>query len=121
MRHLKTLMLRLYSALILSLPNGLFFLLIFFLLFLGYFHPILSITQDLGRHLITGEITLKTGTVPKTNLFSYTYPNFPFINHHWLSEVTYNILFQKIGFNGLLVLNTIIALLSFGLVFFQSL
>ena len=93
------------------------FVFVFFLLFLGYFHPISAITQDLGRHLLTGEIIVKTGDVPKTNLFSYTYPNFPFINHHWLSEVVYFTLFQKIGFNGLLVLNTIIAILSFGLVF----
>ena len=98
----------------------LFFLLIFFLLFLGYFHPISSITQDLGRHLITGEIILKTNLVPKTNLFSYTYPNFPFINHHWLSEVLYFVSFQKIGFNGLLILNTALALVSFGLIFFKA-
>lgn len=95
-------------------------LLIFFLLFLGYFHPLASITQDLGRHLITGEIIVKTGDVPKTNLFSYTYPNFPFINHHWLSEVLYYVSFQKMGFTGLLILNTALALLSFGLIFSRA-
>ncbi len=99
--------------------RALIYLLIFFLLFIGFFHPVYSITQDLGRHLITGEIILQTYSVPKTNLFSYTYPNFPFINHHWLSEVLYYSSFQKIGFNGLLFLNTILALLSFGLIFFK--
>ncbi|MBI4096327.1 MAG: hypothetical protein HY425_01275 [Candidatus Levybacteria bacterium] len=89
---------------------------IFFLLFLGYFHPLTSITQDLGRHLITGQIILQTHSVPKTNLFSYTYPNFPFVNHHWLSEVFYSLLFQATGFNGLLILNTALILLSFGLI-----
>ena len=87
------------------------------LLFVGFFHPVYSITQDLGRHLISGEIILKTHSVPKVNLFSYTHPNFPFVNHHWLSEVIYYILFQKIGFNGLLILNTMFALFSFGLIF----
>lgn len=91
--------------------------LVFLLLFIGFFHPVYSITQDLGRHLNTGEIILETGSVPKINLFSYTYPNFPFINHHWLSEVFYFALFQKVGFNGLLILNTALALLSFGLIF----
>jgi len=93
------------------------YLIIFLLLFVGFFHPVYSITQDLGRHLISGEIILKIHSVPKVNLFSYTYPNFPFVNHHWLSEVIYYILFQKIGFNGLLILNTTLALLSFGLIF----
>ena len=91
-----------------------------FLLFIGFFHPVYSITQDLGRHLKTGEIILNTYSVPKTNLFSYTYPDFPFINHHWLSEVVYFVSFQKIGFNGLLILNTAIVLISFGLIFFKA-
>jgi len=98
----------------------LIYLLIFSLLFIGFFHPVYSITQDLGRHLITGDITLKTHSVPKTNLFSYTYPNFPFINHHWLSEVFYYSSFQKIGFNGLLILNTVLAFASFGLIFSKA-
>ncbi len=96
------------------------YFLIFFLLFLGLFHPVNSLTQDLGRHLKTGEIILNTFSVPKTNLFSYTYPNFPFINHHWFSEVVYKILFEKIGLNGLLIFNTILALLAFGLIFFKA-
>lgn len=93
------------------------YFLIFLLLFIGFFHPVYSITQDLGRHLKTGEIILNTYSVPKTNLFSYTYPNFPFINHHWLSEVFYFFSFQRVGFNGLLILNTVLALLAFGLIF----
>lgn len=91
-------------------------LLLSVLIFIGFFHPVTSITQDLGRHLITGEIILKTHSIPKINLFSYTYPNFPFINHHWLTEVFYALLFQAAGFNGLLILNTILVILSFGLI-----
>ncbi|MDP2637644.1 MAG: hypothetical protein Q8P26_01120 [Candidatus Levybacteria bacterium] len=97
----------------------LIYILIFFLLFAGYFHPISSITQDLGRHLATGDIIIQTGEVPKVNLYSYTYPNFPFINHHWLSEVTYSSLFKITGFNGLLILNTLLILFSFALLFFS--
>lgn len=91
-------------------------MLLFILIFIGFFHPITSITQDLGRHLITGGIILKTHAVPKINLFSYTYPDFPFINHHWLSEVLYSVFYSKLGFNGLLVFNTVLILLSFVLI-----
>lgn len=91
-------------------------MLLFILIFIGFFHPITSITQDLGRHLTTGDIILKTHAVPKVNLFSYTYPDFLFINHHWLSEVLYSIFYSKLGFNGLLVFNTALILLSFGLI-----
>jgi len=89
------------------------------LLFVGFFHPIISITQDLGRHFLLGDIILKTLNVPKTNLFSYTYPDFPFINLHWLSEVILFVVFKFIGFNGLLIFSTIIVAISFGLLFFK--
>lgn len=90
---------------------------IFSLLFLGYFHPLTSFTQDLGRHLTTGNLILQTHTVPKTNLFSYTYPNFPFINHHWLSEVLFALIFKVFGANGLLILTIFIVFVAFALIF----
>lgn len=54
-------------------------------------------SQDLGRHLKLGEIVVKTHSVPTVNLFSYTNPAFPFINHHWLSEVIYYLLTFAFG------------------------
>lgn len=93
---------------------------IFILLFVAYFHPITAITQDLGRHILTGKIIWTTHHVPKTNLFSYTYPTFPFINHHWLSEVIFYLLYTLAGFNGLLIITTLIMLIAFGLIFIYS-
>lgn len=93
---------------------------IFTLLFVGFFHKISAITQDLGRHFLLGEIILKTHSVPLTNLFSYTYPDFPFINLHWLSEVVFYLIFIISGFNGLLIVSTLIVLISFYLVFSKS-
>ncbi|MCL4352955.1 hypothetical protein M1615_00605 [Patescibacteria group bacterium] len=86
---------------------------IFTLVFIMFFHPITAITQDLGRHLKTGEIILSTHNVPKINLFSYTYPNFPFINHHWLSEVIFYTVFKLAGFNGLLIMTVSIVIAAF--------
>lgn len=90
---------------------------IFLLLFLGYFHKITAITQDLGRHLLTGEIIIATHAVPKENLFSYTHPHFPFINHHWFFEVILYFLYQQTNFIGLLLLTCCILLLSFAVLF----
>jgi len=61
-------------------------------------------SQDLGRHLAIGSIILKTGSVPSTNLFSYTNPAFPFTNHHWLSEVLFSLAFSGAGPAGLMIL-----------------
>ncbi|OGN13608.1 MAG: hypothetical protein A3J47_04195 [Candidatus Yanofskybacteria bacterium RIFCSPHIGHO2_02_FULL_43_22] len=54
-----------------------------------FFHNFTSINADIGRHIKLGEIIWQTGEVPKTNLFSFTEPDFPFTNHHWLSEVVF--------------------------------
>jgi len=100
--------------------NYLIGFLVFLLLFAGYFHPINAITQDLGRHFLLGNIILKTHNVPNINLFSYTYPNFPFVNLHWLSEIIFYLIFKLVGFNGLLIFSTAIILTSFSIVFFYS-
>src|SRR3990167_883104 len=54
-----------------------------------FFHNFTSINADIGRHIKLGEIIWQTGEVPKNNLFSFTEPDFPFTNHHWLSEVVF--------------------------------
>lgn len=75
-----------------------------------------SFDQDLGRHLKLGEIILQTKTVPLTNLFSYTYPDFPFINSHWLFEVLTFLGQQAIGLQTLLILKVATILLAVWLV-----
>ncbi len=81
------------------------------------FHSATAVNQDLGRHLKVGQIIWETKHVPQTNLFSYTQPNQFFINHHWLSEVIYYLLYLKIGIPGLIVFNALIFLASFALIF----
>lgn len=79
-------------------------------------HSASAVNQDLGRHLKLGEIIWQTGQVPHTNLFSYTNPDFPFINHHWLSEVVYYLLSLAIGIKGLIIFNALVIIAAFALV-----
>ncbi len=83
-----------------------------------YFHNIIEFDQDLGRHLISGHIIWQTHQVPLVNLFSYTYPNFPFINTHWLSEVFFYLFSNQWGIVSLVYLKTavMVAALSLTLV-----
>lgn len=71
-----------------------------------------SFDQDLGRHIKLGEIILETKQIPKTNLFSYTHPDFPFVNHHWLFEVGSYLGDKFIGVDGLLILKLVLILTS---------
>ncbi|MBU4142461.1 tetratricopeptide repeat protein [Patescibacteria group bacterium] len=79
-------------------------------------HSASAVNQDLGRHLKVGEIIWQTKQVPSTNLFSYTNSDWPFINHHWLSEVIYYLLSLAIGIKGLIIFNALIILAAFALV-----
>lgn len=95
--------------------------LVFSVLLTGFFHPITSFSQDLGRHLLLGKLIIQTQHVPEVNLLSYTYPAYPFLNHHYLSEVIFYLLYQTTGAGGLLITMTLIVILAFGLVYFYSL
>lgn len=81
-------------------------------------HSLDSINQDIGRHLKTGQIIWQTREVPKTNLFSFTEPDHPFINHHWLSEVIFYLFSLLAGLKGLIVLKVILITAAFGVIFF---
>ncbi|MEK7500036.1 MAG: hypothetical protein AAB649_05525, partial [Patescibacteria group bacterium] len=52
----------------------------------------------------TDKIISETKQIPRTNMFSYTYPDFPFINHHWLSEVIFYQVQKQMGDDALLVM-----------------
>ena len=80
------------------------------------FRTDLSFDQDLGRHLKLGGIILRSKTIPRTNLFSYTNPDFTFINTHWLFEVFVFLTNQAVGLQLILVLKLVIFLVSAWLV-----
>ncbi len=81
------------------------------------FHKINLPTDDLGRHLENGKIIWQTRSVSETNFYSYTEPDFPFLNHHWLSGVIFYGLFNLIGFPGLVIFKILLLLSAFGLIF----
>ncbi len=96
--------------------NYLLILSLLFYLLSFLIHPVTAITQDLGRHLKMGEIVLTTKQIPKNNFFSYTHPNFLFVNHHWLSEIIFFLIYKIGGFNLLIALKALLITLSFALI-----
>ena len=90
-----------------------FILCLLFILYLGLFsfQKIDLATADIGRHLENGKIMLEPeqfGTTRSallnTNFFSYTNPDFPFVNHHWGSGILLYLFFSVFGFGGLSLL-----------------
>ncbi len=82
-------------------------------------HPIpLQIPNpDIGTHLLLGEIIVHTGNIPHANLLSFTYPDHPFINTTWLSEVIFYLTTNQFGYIGLIFLATAIMISAWVLQF----
>ena len=62
-------------------------------------------TIDLGRHIKNGELVLGNPDILYRNFYSYTEPEHPFINHHWLAGVLYFGLFKLFAWSGLSIFN----------------
>ncbi|MFH1473028.1 MAG: hypothetical protein ABIF06_01260 [bacterium] len=81
-------------------------------------------TADIGRHVKNGDVFLNASTynisrsaLLHTNFFSYTKPDFPFVNHHWGSGILFYLIFSLIGWSGLSLFFILCFLLAFILMF----
>jgi len=99
---------------------------IFLLIWIGFLlaRKIDLSTADLGRHLKNGEWMVNSGfnfsernSPLYENYYSYTYPSFPAINHHWGSGVIFYYIWKLFGFSGLSLSFIFLNLVAFGLFF----
>ncbi|MDA1079752.1 MAG: hypothetical protein O2840_03660 [bacterium] len=69
-------------------------------------------TLDLGRHLVNGRELFANPALLKTNFFSFTNPDFPFVNHHWLFGWLAYQVFRVSDFPGVVLLNYVLMTLG---------
>jgi hypothetical protein len=101
-----------------SLFKTLIFLGLLVLVFIIFCQKIEFTSVDLGRHLANGRELFNHPDLLFKNTYSYTEPNFPFINHHWLAGLIYYKLYLVGGFKILSLFNILTILLTFSLAFF---
>jgi len=69
---------------------------------------------DMGWHLKDGEYLLKSGwQVPKTDIYSYTMPDFPFIMHEWLTDIGMYSIYNHFGLPLLSIIFVLITAAAF--------
>lgn len=61
---------------------------------------------DFWWHLKLGEIIVATRSIPSIDLFSFTAGGQPFVAQNWLAEALLYLLFQVVGFEGLVIVGT---------------
>jgi hypothetical protein len=74
----------------------------FILLGMSLARPIILPAVDIGRHVKNGQLLL-AGQLDLLhhNFYSYTHPDYPFINHHWFFGVMSYEIWKSLGFEGL--------------------
>lgn len=75
---------------------------------------------DYGKLVKYGEAIVENGEIFTTNYFSYSFPDYEFVNHHWGTGIIFYGLHQLGGFEMLTILTFIISMAAFLLVFFQG-
>ena len=92
------------------------------LFFFGYIYSffirkVQFITADLGRHIKNGLLVRDSFDLLFTNFYSYTMPDFMFINHHWGAGFLFSFLWEWGGFVWLGAVYSTILITSFWLFF----
>jgi len=75
---------------------------------LVYFFSYPGVDNDLWGHLFFGREILSQGGLPTTNLYSYTAPGHPWINHEWLAEIVFYGIYRLLGSSGLILLKVLL-------------
>jgi tetratricopeptide (TPR) repeat protein len=72
---------------------------------------------DLFYNLRLGEIILATHGVPRTNLLSFTFPDFPDVNLAWMFQIVLALAHRAGGIPGTVVLKTAFVVVTFGVLY----
>ena len=74
---------------------------------------------DTWWHLQAGRVTLESGHILQTDVFSHTRQGQPWINHSWLSQVILYLLFHCFSYFGLGLFQALVVALTFAFVYAQ--
>ncbi len=80
--------------------------------------PINLTAVDIGRHIQNGaQICQGHFDVLYRNYYSFTYPDYPFVNHHWFFGLLSFLIYQAAGFKGVSLAYIVLMLVAFLLYF----
>src|SRR5688572_11906804 len=79
--------------------------------------PLLSTDGDPARQLTIGEYIISTGTLPRSNLFSHTLADEPFVPYEWLAEVVNALTYRAFGLAGMALVHGALVGLTFSVLF----
>src|ERR1043166_4713511 len=73
--------------------------------------------EDFWFHLKTGQYIFATGSIPRTELFSFTFPGIPCVAHGWLSGVMFYAVYSVAGLKPLIFIFALLTAIAFWIAF----
>ena len=73
------------------------------------------VNGDIWWHLKAGELIRATGTVPDVNQFTFTNPDTPWIDLHWLFQVVVSWIYDSFGTPGLVLVKSCVGTTVFAI------
>ena len=88
-----------------------FLALLYLAVFLSLIHPYSD--YDWGWHFRYGQYLLTHGNLLRTDIYSWTMPGYPWINHEWLYDPIFYIVFSTTGYIGSSLVGALICFICF--------
>ncbi|MBI2063249.1 MAG: tetratricopeptide repeat protein [Candidatus Yanofskybacteria bacterium] len=76
--------------------------------------------NDTGLYIMDGKTIWETQNVFRNNIYSFTVPDHPVYDHHWMSSVVFYLVSEIFGFGALTILKTAILLSAFAILFIAA-
>lgn len=73
----------------------------------AYLFGVIYVDPDFGWRVRLGSYILSSG-IPQTDIYSYTMPSFPFVDHEWATHIVMHLVHTTVGYGGLAVIATLI-------------
>ncbi len=77
--------------------------------------------SDLWWHLATGRYIIENKEIPIKDFYSFTNSGKVWIDHEWLSQVLFYLVYERLGLPGIVLLKASLAMLGLGLLYKRSL
>ncbi|MCX7920155.1 MAG: hypothetical protein N3A72_11235 [bacterium] len=93
------------------------FIIVMLTVFSISFYAIRTSTDE-WWHLRTGEYIVEHRALPQNDIFAYTSLDLPWVNHEWLAQVIFFLVYDTIGIKGFIFFKSIIIVATFAILFF---
>lgn len=74
-------------------------------------------STDEWWHLRTGQYIVEHHSLPQHDIYDYTTLDMPWVNHEWLSQVIFYLVYDSVGIKGFILFKSLVIIAAFAILF----